>query len=255
MIATLLFGFVLLVTCEGSDDVNHVARKLNILMVSDYMFGHMAPLLPVGEELVQRGHNVTMLVIVYETQQEKYRNHVEKYGIHLWNASSENLPQLDMHLLSQNISKAFVRTMAELGEYGANLLKIMAKHMNSSLSRGDWDIVIGSDFMQALTSCMNSIHNLPFVLIGHNSVTSYHLYPSWPWPGLMQGATSVNMGFLDRAMYIPASLATQVFTYTTLHTPVNALNKEYCPMVDLTKAVTDVGIHFPTIIRTICDRI
>ncbi len=195
MIGTLLYCLVLLVTCKGSnDDVNTTKDKLKILLVSDYSYGHMAPLLPLGEELIQRGYNVTMLVVVYESQQEKYKNHVEKYGIHLWNVSAENLPQLDMNLVSKNLSRALVQTMAKLGEYGAGLLMIMAKHMNRSLSERDWNIVIGGDFMQPVISCMSSVHNIPFVLIGYNAISSYHLYPSWPWPGLMQGATSDNMG-------------------------------------------------------------
>ena len=74
MLAIFLHCLVVLSACDcastedtskrTSQDVS--GKKLNILMASDFMFGHMAKVLPLGEELVQRGHNVTLLLMVYE---------------------------------------------------------------------------------------------------------------------------------------------------------------------------------------------
>ena len=242
----LLYGLVFLLIHKGTSS----DTRKNILLISDNTFGHMAPLLSVGEELIQRGHNVSILIIVYEAEQEKVRNHVKNYGIYLWNVSSEDLPELNMSQISQNISRAFFQTMAALGKYGADFAMIMAKHMNRSLSAGDWDAVLGSDFMQPLTACLSSTHDVPFILIGHNSVSSFHLSPSWPWPSLMQGAVSDNMGFLDRVMSVPASLLTQAFSYIMFYHPINSLN-EYCPAISLSGAVSAVGIHYPTIIPSV----
>ena len=98
----------MLSACNAVGEVSGATdQKLNILMVSDFLFGHMAKALPLGEELIHRGHNVTLLVIVYEDEQVKYKNHVEKYGVHLWNVSSENLPKILNEKLTQKLTKAF----------------------------------------------------------------------------------------------------------------------------------------------------
>ena len=181
---TILYSVAVLSSCEGST-YNEAGQKLNVLVISDYAYGHMAPMLPIGEELVRRGHNVTLLLIVPETEQEKYRRHIEKHGIYLWNVSSEDFQIDSAKELVREISQDFFWSSVKLGQMGAKYMKIMAKHMNGSLSTGHWDIVLANHFMHVLTSCMQSTHDVPFVMIGHFPF-AFHFIPSWPWPGLLQ---------------------------------------------------------------------
>ena len=125
----------------------------------------------------------------------------------------------------------------------------MVKHINRSLSAGDWDLVIGNEFLQGIVSCMTSIHRVPFVLIGHLPASS-HLYPSWPWPGLMHGAASDNMGFIDRAISALSSIVLKTFMYTFFLLTTDTLS-EYCPTVSVSQVVTDVGLRIPTIIPSV----
>lgn len=118
-------------------------KRLNILLVSDSPFGHIAPLLALGEELTQRGQQFLAL---HEDQQARYKAHVEKFGVHLWNVSSEELVQFDIEELNKQVPKAFFTVMiGTFSYYGAIAMNIMAKHINKSLSAGDWDLVIGVD--------------------------------------------------------------------------------------------------------------
>lgn len=114
--------------------------------MSDSPFGHIAPLLALGEELTQRGHNVTQFLALHEDQQARYKAHVEKFGVHLWNVSSEELVQFDIEELNKQVPKAFFTVMiGTFSYYGAIAMNIMEKHINKSLSAGDWDLVIGVD--------------------------------------------------------------------------------------------------------------
>ena len=154
-----------------------------------------------------------------------------------------------MRLVTQNLSKAFIKTNIELGDFVGGLYNIMAKHMSSSLSAGDWDMVIGNEVMQGVIACMQSIHEVPFVLVGHLPF-SFHLYPSWPWPSLLHGATSENMGFLDRALNAFSGLAVKAFVYAIFSPTISTLS-QYCPTVGLNQVVTDIGLNTPAIIPSV----
>ena len=151
------------------DRTNEAGKKLNILLISDHLVGHMTNLLAVGEQLVERGHNVTYLLILHEADWEKYKSLVEKHGIHLWNVSTEGLPQFDIgeHIkkLSQS-NTSFITIMTEMRNQMTLETQIMAKHLNRTLSAGEWDFMIALDFLRVLMPCMNAIHKTPHLYIG-----------------------------------------------------------------------------------------
>lgn len=248
---TLLLILLHVSTCDCEkrlpNSQDGISKRLNILLVSDAPFGHLAPLLALGEELVQRGHNVTQFLALHESQQVRYKAHVEKYRIHLWNVSSEDLDQYDIEELNKQVPKAFVTVMlGTFSHYGAVAMNIMAKHINRSLSAGDWDFVIGIDLMAVVMSCLNSVYNTPFVFVG-KLPGAFHLLPSWPWPGPLYGARSDNMTFMDRMLHLPSKIAMQGFVYAMYFPSTNILT-EYCPAVDLNQASTDIGVHIPVIV-------
>lgn len=224
---------------------------MKILLVSDALLGHLAPLLALGGELADRGHNVTQFLALHEHQQVKYRTHIEKYGVHLWNVSSEDLIDYDIEELTKQVSKAFYSIMiGKFSQYGAVVMKIMAKHLSKSLSAGDWDLVIGIEYMVVAVSCLSSAHDdIPFVFVGKLS-GAFHLYPSWPWPGLVQGALADNMDFKDRMLNYPSNLAMKAFIYSLCYSSMNAV-AEYCPSLSLMQALTKVGVHIPAIVPSV----
>ena len=109
---------------SGSD------KKLNILMLSDFPMGHVSLLLGIGEELSKRGHNVSLLVVLEEAKLDKYKAHVEKYGVHLWNVDFEDLIPPDMNESAKAVSKSFVLgILTTARSYMAGILGIMIKHV------------------------------------------------------------------------------------------------------------------------------
>ena len=102
------------------EDRSH-GKGLNILLLSDAVIGHLAPVLALGQELVQRGHNVTQFLPLREGDLAKYTAHVEKYGVHVWNVSSEHD---DVKEVTKRVGKAFFFTMVtESSLYAAIVMK------------------------------------------------------------------------------------------------------------------------------------
>lgn len=245
----LLFVLLHASTCDSEKPPLQDGRgkRLRILLVSDSLMGHLARILALGDELAQRGHNVTQFLALHEHQQVKYKKHVEKHGVHLWNVSSEELVDFDMDELTKQVAKNFFTVMVgKFSQYGVLTMSIMAKHINKSLSAGDWDLVIGIDYVPIVISCLSSVHNIPFVFVGKLE-GAFHLLPAWSWPALLYGAQSDNMNFIDRLLYLPSKVAMQAFI-TTLCYPSRRILTEYCPAVSLHQALTTGGVHIPTIV-------
>ena len=219
-------------------------NKLNILMLGDPTRSHLATILAVGEELAHRGHNVTLLMIVYENEQELYRTLVEKHRVKLWNISAENLVKLDMTTASKLQSKTWVFTQLRTVHQHIGLMQeIMFQQANTSLATDNWDIVVGNDAMIIVMSCLQSFYDLPFVLVGMHLDIGAHLHPQWPWPGFIQGAASDNMLFTDRF----ASNLYQLLHRVLLHVTFSVV--ENCPL-SLSQALSTFGHRNPNIMPT-----
>ena len=105
---TLSASIQLSCVVDGLEEIAGNERRLNILMVGDPLRSHLATLLTVGEELAHRGHNVTLLVIVFERDQAAYQNVAEKHKLQLWNVSAGDLAQLDLVEISKKRIQGFL---------------------------------------------------------------------------------------------------------------------------------------------------
>ena len=250
----LLFLIILLkCCCPGSTDKKVANKNLNVLMLSDPTLSHLATLLAVGEELAHRGHNVTLMTIVSQEQQPEYKSHVEKHGVHLWNISSEGL--VPLYLISQtnkDVSVRFVLKMLSMAmEYGSSMAKILTSHLNTTLSTGSWDIVLGNNYVQALLLCMKSVYDVPLVSVGLSLEISTHSYPQWPWPGFVQGAVSDDMSFSGRFLSVIYNNAYKFMLHGIFYTLCPELLQNYCPEVSTTQLLSSVGDHIPDIRPTV----
>ena len=251
---------VLAIPCHGETELpqqlsaklEESGKKLRILMFSDPLLSHFVTLLAVGEELADRGHNVTLLSIVFENEQAKYKKHVEKHGVTLWNISSEDLVKIDLEAASKNISNHFVSFMLSMvKDYGSRLTKIMSSHLNASLGAGDWDLAIGNFAMQPLLACMASLHkSLPFVYISVNLEGAPYSFPSWPWPGQFAGASSDNLLFADRLLNVFYTVEYYAFCNGFFYYMLDPL-AEFCPSVTLSHSLSAAGTYYPSILPTV----
>lgn len=226
---------------------------LNVLLLSDSLQGHLSNLLAVGEELVHRGHNVTlcMMVVLDQTDEERYRSLVERHGIHMWLVTGSKEYLITLEDLKRPVKYDIVWTMLfEIRSRGSHLMNTMAKTINKSLSDGEWDIVLGNDLIQVLVSCVHSAHKIPSVVVGTSLQTTVELYPPWSWPNPLHGASSDNLGFVERFLNAPFKLALKLFVAFMFSSFKDALT-DYCPSLTLQQAMTDTGVRIPFILPTV----
>ena len=223
-----------------------------ILMMSDHMMGHVGKLLGLGEQLAQRGHNVTYFLSLQESDQDRYKLLLERSGIHLWNVSAESLHSVDKSLFKRKSQSNFGfwrDKIAEFKHHLATLSRIAADHFNVSLSKGEWDIVIAHDLYQPLFACLHSLHKFPLVYAGTAPII-VHLLPTWPWPNLLHGASSDNLSFVDRMLNIFQVFGIRVMNYVSFSPSMAEVN-EYCPSVTINEALSQIGVTTPYIVPTV----
>ena len=74
------------------ESVNQPA--LSILMTTGFFIGHLYPMLSLGEELIRRGHNVTLCTTIMKGS-PVIPSLPEKLGIRVLSAGADNLTQKD----------------------------------------------------------------------------------------------------------------------------------------------------------------
>ena len=86
-----------LIKTERDSEENHIQwaeRPLSILMIANFFPSHLYPILSLGEELVRRGHNVTLCTTIMEGSRV-IPSLPEKLGINILSAGADDLTQKD----------------------------------------------------------------------------------------------------------------------------------------------------------------
>ena len=86
--------------------------------------------------------------------------------------------------------------------------------------------MIAHDHYQVLVSCMHSIHKFPLVYVGTLPMI-VHLLPTWPWPNVMQGASSDNLGFIDRVLNIFQVLGIRIIVHMIASATLAEINERH----------------------------
>ena len=226
-------------------------KKLNVLLLSVFPIGHLTNVLRVGEELAVRGHNVTMLVVPNKADQEKYSDMIEKTGVHFWDVSSEDLAQLNITQVGGGAKDSFRDSMLlNVKPYMTSLSVLLASHLNGSLAAGDWDILLGSDLVSPLLSCLLAPYDIPLVTVGSNFQLYSHASPHWPWPDLFHGAASDDMGFVGRAMSTVSGFIFSTAFHRVFGESFNAVS-EYCPALGNRDLVGSISVRHPHIVAAV----
>ena len=145
----------------------------------------MSPLLAVGEELVRRGHNVTLVTTTYSNS-EKEKKTIEKVrclGMTYMSAGQSGLSQMNMEESNSQFSLfGIIEMMATLL---LDELKAIMKYVSGYLDGNSVDVIVGEDFLQTVLLCLSHQRSVKTVMIGTTLQYQPHALPSWPWPGLL----------------------------------------------------------------------
>ena len=244
-------------------DGGRVGRpSLSILLTTLPIPGHVTPAAALGEELVRRGHNVTLCTTVMEGNNIAQRK-AKEAGMNFMSAGPDYITNAEY----QNLSKFITGTWTEYLEMMKKAIYVIpewqnriGKHLDKSGMK-PFDMIIGTEFMAHMTTCISRKWNTPAVVLSAMLQFHPHHLPPWPFPVIMtkkRGGslrTSDNLSFLQRLGFsIVKPLATLTWRFMTQYLlsyfefecPVTRSYAEFFPGIYAPQIVpTVIGFEYP----------
>ena len=198
-ILLLFFSFVLLLSGKksgGERQADHWIQKrlLSVLLVTVPFAGHLLPCLALGEALVKRGHNVTLV----SAPTDLMRKEIRKYGITLWSIGEgfispdkyrELFYYMDTRQNKYNISLQDVKVHLD---FHKRVRKVIDNDAIKS-----FDIIVGDkDFFPTLM-CYSRKWNIRAVYFAPSLCSNPFDTQPWPFPVLTKGNTD-DLSFSQR---------------------------------------------------------
>ena len=232
--------------------------KLSILLLSVPFVGHVAPLLALGEELVCRGHAVSLCAPVTEGVPNKPEGMARRAGISFINAGPPSFAArqlvtdeaFKMWVVESEgfLSRAFRVSNLTVGE---NI--VMARHLSNMTGDGillvdSLDIVIGVEYLYPLLACIQEKWNVPTVVLNTKIQQQWHTLPHWPFP--LGGAQTDDLTFSQRLEnQIWGPILYTLHKYWTIHHIKNGA-EDLCQLSSVDYMLTAPSVHMPQIIPT-----
>ena len=245
-VVTLILGALPLAL--SLQDGGREEHRLSVLMLSFPFAGHLTPLVALGEELVRRGHNVTLCTAVDERegQSDRPKKMAERVGMNFMSASAgEQLLLYWRHETGAGLSMVTfaIKLIAETSRNFAQIVD------NSAIK--DWDVVIANDFLSPLLACLHWKWKIPSVVVSAVLPMQKHTLPQWPFPTLLGTAKSDNLSFSDRFVFgIQYGLTSVVYDNILIRWVKNNLG-DTCAGISLSHISTATGVYMPQIILTV----
>ena len=225
---------------------------LNVLLIALPVAGHMSPSLALGEELVRRGHVVTLLTTTDSTAEKKMMEKVKVRGM-TYVIARESL------VAAQLAAKARTRKQEinaldlarKLMTFLPQEMAILGKSLDRYLATNSVDIMVGEDFVEPVVQCLGIQRNVKRVLLSTTLQYQPHTVPSWPWPGMIAGSVSDNLTFLQRLKLTLAGAAFRFFFRNVIGHFMFSSIQGYCPSVTLTQATAASGVYMPQIVPSV----
>ena len=251
-------------TTQGNDN------KFSILIVSSPTSGHIIPLLNLGEELLRRGHNVTVCSL---DSWEDNKKRVTDRGLaylsagelpytkeefrHLYKDSTEsskNLFTLDFVRAHEVLKKSIIVQIDGIMKY---LVDVDLKQ---------WDMIVVDEFMMYSISCLAKCFN--YSVIGVSTKLLLHsslMGPPWTFPIYTLGSGyNDNLTFTQRleitlftsVLYFTGPVLVKSIFYSSFLPDVcrNALYFAFAEGIEFPIIVTSViGFEFPRTITPLTD--
>ncbi|KAL5496769.1 hypothetical protein EMCRGX_G013127 [Ephydatia muelleri] len=202
LVLTVTLGFIPLVLCVIAEQPS---RHRSVLIITPPMSGHLSVPIALGEELVRRGHNVTLFTLEIRNY-DRPRKSVEEAGMKYLSVDV-NITYDDFEAATEAISLS----NDTLGMFrkltgGVPLIQRAMQNAESALDGAllrNYDIILTTEFSFPVAMCMSKKWNVPLIHVGCARQIFPHQLPSWPHPGPLSRRTDdVNfMGRLSETVY------------------------------------------------------
>ena len=175
-----------------------VNQRLSILMVTGYFPGHLYPITALGEELVKRGHNVSLCATVMEGS-DLLPALPHSYGINFISAGPDNLTQADYERIVRGFdnqtataSVFHLSRMISIAQWP--MIKIRSKI--DEIGVDQFDFVI-SDFSVNAVGIYYAKLKKKAMILSPLFVHMDATIPQWPSPVVTTGLSD-NLTFISR---------------------------------------------------------
>ena len=170
------------------------SRPLSVLLVTAPFAGHLLPCLALGEALVKREHNVTLV----SAPTDFVKREINKRDISLWSIGEGFISDNEHRKLVQH-------TAGKSNEYSNtyNLLHVLIdfeKRLKETIDNAEiksFDIILGDKDHFVSLMCYSSKWKLPVVYLSTMLMFETLYIQSWPIPFQNSGHTE-NLTFLER---------------------------------------------------------
>jgi len=179
-------------------------RRLSILILAPPFSGHLSPPTALGEELVRRGHNVTLCTLTVQWS-DKVRKTVERAGINFLGAAAGEQVSSFMRIAGKSHAEQqqFKGSLISMAMKVKQLLQEMSQTVVQIVDTDaivEWDVIIATEFLAPLLACLHWKWKIPSVVLSTAMQFQPHTLPQWPFPSLLGNAVSDNLSFKDRLM-------------------------------------------------------
>ncbi len=250
-LSTLILLLILCSIVHCQEDPFNTKKSLSILIISNPFPGHLMPPSILGEELVRRGHNVTLC-----TTPMSGSNLAQKLTD---NARMKFINAGDGYLTYYDFQRVFA---AGIGNSTKNdRWKVFNIHPDTSIKMGkfldrdnltEYDLIVATEKLAPVLACLSKRWNIPGIVLGTTHQHQFHLLPEWSFPPFYANKRgririSDDMTFSERM---------RGFLYVEYNKLYNRFYKSryefVCPdpVVDYSYMSTYLGIRAPHIIPT-----
>ena len=172
------------------------SHPLSVLLLNGLFAGHLFPLVSLGEELVKRGHNVTLCSTVMEGS-KLLPDLPESVGIKFLSAGYDDITQEAFNEFTRG--QKDVRNSLAATSFVAIAQISAVKVLDTLDSAGieDFDIII-CDFSVIYLGVYYSVLGKPVIAFSSMLPPYPAIESPWPIPFTLSGGQSENLSFLDR---------------------------------------------------------
>ena len=221
-------------------------RRLSVLLATGFFPGHLYPITALGEELVKRGHNVTLCATVMEGS-DILPALPHSYGINFISAGPDNLTQADYDRVIkrgglENASLSDVWNFLEIGQWPS--AKIRAKIDYIGVEQ--FDIIVSDGSVSPVGMYYSKLGKRVLIL----SPLFIYLDATSDSPTTPSSAcTSDSLCFLSRLADLFQGPLLRLFQRTVFNGIIN-IDKEYHRVLNGTDILSGIGIEVPLIMTT-----
>ena len=242
----ILVLLLALANCE--ENINATSKPLSVLLVAGLYSGHLFPLVSLGEELVRRGHNVTLCANVMRGS-HLYPDVPERVGIKFVSAGYDPLSLSDFEELHTLAQGSFLFNWTVISRSSnivlASLIQIRDKVEEIGMDNFDVIISDGSLFVIGAYFHKKGAKSIVFNTL---MAMSPSLLPSWPTP-MFSTVQSDNLSFQER--FINAMLFPLAKNLVSLLSSVPKSDTAYKEALKDEDIQTLPGLQLPVIFNTV----